>query len=401
MPKLLDILNTVEACDNRNFIQILNQQVTEFIIDAKVQACDRATEVLAEYGIENFQPCEVITEEFLERLNEGEVIIGLENLLENQGFPPHTIRFISRGPAGLTINEYQDVLVWTTPLTGVQVQQNTAQYIRDITANAQTPQVLDEAKKREVEEYYQKQGIQNLTTYFQNKLLEYISSKLKCPPLDVVNRLLTIARNLNKYLTKAQQALAKIEDIARVVSGIVNIISNTIPILKKIVTALDLVGIPVLAATPVIGRLAAILANIARKISQFLIKFEDRIKELAEALCATSSVITFANAGLTLAFAFLQMIEELLKGCIVNEIGDNLELASQFTPSSFDSRQSVSYRGYRLEVRTARDNTTIPLRYAVALDPVGVVVLEGPRSFSSSTQVLIDELKFRIDNQLG
>ena len=95
------------------------------------------------------------------------------------------------------------------------------------------------------------------------------------------------------------------------------------------------------------------------------------------------------------------MIEELLKGCIVNEIGDNLELASQFTPSSFDSRQSVSYRGYRLEVRTARDNTTIPLRYAVALDPVGVVVLEGPRSFSSSTQVLIDELKFRIDNQLG
>ena len=401
MPTLRDTLNSIEACDNRNFIQILNQQVTEAIIEAKIQACERTGEVLSNYGIEDFQPCEVITEEFLERITQGQPIVALENILENQGFPPHLVRFISQGPNALTLDEYQDVLVWTTPLTGVEVQQNTSRYIVDLAANQNTPRLLDEARTREVEEFYQRQGIQNVSQYFQSKLIEYITSKIKCPTLPVVQQLLTIVRNLITFLNRARQILAKIEEIARVVSGIVNVISNTIPILKKIIFGLDTVGIPVLAATPVIGRLAAILANVNRIVSGFLIKYEAQIKELADALCATSSVITFANAGITLAYAFVTMIEELLRGCIPTETAEDLQALSQFVPLSFSRRQAVPYRGYQLEVRTANDGTAIPLRYAVALDPVGVVVLEGPKSFSSSTQVLIDELKFRIDNQLG
>lgn len=41
-----------------------------------------------------------------------------------------------------------------------------------------------------------------------------------------------------------------------------------------------------------------------------------------------------------------------------------------------------------------------PRRYAAALDNEGVEVLTGPKSFSSNTDVLIEEIKFRIDNQL-
>lgn len=41
-----------------------------------------------------------------------------------------------------------------------------------------------------------------------------------------------------------------------------------------------------------------------------------------------------------------------------------------------------------------------PRRFAVAEDLEGVVVLQGPKSFSSSTDILIEELKFRLDNQL-
>ncbi len=39
-------------------------------------------------------------------------------------------------------------------------------------------------------------------------------------------------------------------------------------------------------------------------------------------------------------------------------------------------------------------------RYAVVLNQEGVTVLRGPMSFSSSTRVLVDEIKFRINNQL-
>jgi len=39
-------------------------------------------------------------------------------------------------------------------------------------------------------------------------------------------------------------------------------------------------------------------------------------------------------------------------------------------------------------------------RYAVVINEEGVTVLRGPLSFSSSTRILVDEIKFRINNQL-
>jgi len=45
-------------------------------------------------------------------------------------------------------------------------------------------------------------------------------------------------------------------------------------------------------------------------------------------------------------------------------------------------------------------DTTVPRRVAVAKDNIGVIVLRGQPSFSSDTQILLDELKFRINNQL-
>lgn len=41
-----------------------------------------------------------------------------------------------------------------------------------------------------------------------------------------------------------------------------------------------------------------------------------------------------------------------------------------------------------------------PRRFAVARTPQGGIALKGPKSFSSSTKILLDELKFRLDNQL-
>lgn len=56
---------------------------------------------------------------------------------------------------------------------------------------------------------------------------------------------------------------------------------------------------------------------------------------------------------------------------------------------------------YKLEILIDPDSPDIaPRRFAVAKDSQGVVVLRGPKSFSSSVEILLDEIKFRIDNQL-
>ena len=56
---------------------------------------------------------------------------------------------------------------------------------------------------------------------------------------------------------------------------------------------------------------------------------------------------------------------------------------------------------HTLEIVEDLDSKGIaPKHFAIAKDPSGVTVLKGPKSFSSDVDVLIDEIKFRIDNQL-
>lgn len=56
---------------------------------------------------------------------------------------------------------------------------------------------------------------------------------------------------------------------------------------------------------------------------------------------------------------------------------------------------------YKLKIKLDPKSPQIaPRRFAVAIDKFGVEILKGPKSFSSSTKILLDELKFRLDNQL-
>ena len=56
---------------------------------------------------------------------------------------------------------------------------------------------------------------------------------------------------------------------------------------------------------------------------------------------------------------------------------------------------------YELVIKDDPNSPEIaPRRFAVALDSEGVAVLSGEKSFSSDVEVLLNEIKFRIDNQL-
>ena len=66
------------------------------------------------------------------------------------------------------------------------------------------------------------------------------------------------------------------------------------------------------------------------------------------------------------------------------------------------SDPNYEYKGYKLEIVQDPNSPAIaPRRFAIAKDRRGIVVLKGQPSFSSSVDVLLDEIKFRIDNQLA
>lgn len=57
-----------------------------------------------------------------------------------------------------------------------------------------------------------------------------------------------------------------------------------------------------------------------------------------------------------------------------------------------------SYKGFRFAIiNDIKSTSKYPKRYAIAKGASGVILLKGESSFSSSVQILIDELKFQID----
>lgn len=57
---------------------------------------------------------------------------------------------------------------------------------------------------------------------------------------------------------------------------------------------------------------------------------------------------------------------------------------------------------YELKVKLDPQSPKIaPRRFAIAINPEGVEMFKGQKSFSSSIDILLDEIKFRIDNQLS
>jgi len=56
------------------------------------------------------------------------------------------------------------------------------------------------------------------------------------------------------------------------------------------------------------------------------------------------------------------------------------------------------YRGFVLEVREEQFSPTVSRRRAVALNPQGIVLLQTPLSFTSTPEVLVQQLKLIIDN---
>lgn len=93
---------------------------------------------------------------------------------------------------------------------------------------------------------------------------------------------------------------------------------------------------------------------------------------------------------------FLEQIQQLIK-----EVQPLENTGSEGTPDTDYTYRSVTGKDYTLSIiQDQSKETTVPRRVAVAKDNRGIVVLRGQPSFSSDTQILLDELKFRIDNQL-
>ena len=269
-----------------------------------------------------------------------------------------------------------------------------------------TTSVLSENEAKEVREFYLNQGVGNVVLFLAQSIKDEVSSLLTCPTPDNTQKLVTRITNLARIVNSVKQTITTLQQIVNVTSAIFNLLSRIVDILKRVIIAAQ-PAIIAAALVPFTAGIAAILNKIVGATRSIITKYEPEIEKLDKQICAASGSLTFVVANINVVDAFIRVIDELLRNCIqeLSDSGDALStaVASALTPITGNPRGSgdIEYRGYKIEIRTKASNNTLKQRYAVGIDSNNVIAIEGPLSYSADAEILIEELKYRIDTYLG
>jgi hypothetical protein len=232
-----------------------------------------------------------------------------------------------------------------------------------------------------------------------------------CPDSKELQKIIKIRSTLLNHLTSFEKRVDKFSKIATQLTTVVTIVSA----LVKIITSIP---IPTAIIPPMSGGVGVPL-SVPAKYSNALVKLNKTLDKLLGEALAITAIVASIGPIITSLKNRLTSIDLAIQQCSLGNPADlNQILAtaqppentgSEGTPTDAQGNVDPNYihtsgttgKNYILGIYQDPDSPNIaPRRYATATDNRGIVLLKGPSSFSSSTQVLLDEIKFRIDNQL-
>jgi hypothetical protein len=245
-------------------------------------------------------------------------------------------------------------------------------------------------------------------------LIEYL--KKQCPPPEVIVTLSKKVDTLNTLISKTEK---KIEQYSKVPKLLVPAIIAG----KVIIEILSHMVIPSTIGTPPGPQGGVIVSVPTGKIqsaSNKRVWARKMVETLEDDVIAINDMVNSAKGVFSPLKVLLGKIQSLLDRCAQNPdmsakdrntIIDGLQGAGSNSTgknnrTNFQLEGGLPYTSksgyvYTLSViQEINSQTIIPRRRAIAKDFRGITVLQGPLSFASSEEVLMDEIKFRIDNQL-
>ena len=245
-----------------------------------------------------------------------------------------------------------------------------------------------------------------------NQVLTILSKfSNQCPNAGQIEKIIKIKNNLLKNINALERRVQKLNSVANKLDATINAAKVIIAFIKAIPTPTVLTFIPGQTGGPVIG----VPFSTLTKLSDKLILINKLLDALEADKAGIIGIISGVQATLQSLKGRLVAIDLAIQKCsqdsgelaqIVSAAQPPQNTGSEGAPKTTVGSATVDdsqyqYKGYKLEIVKDPNSPTIaPRRYAIAKDKSGVIVLYGPSSFSSDTQVLLDEIKFRIDNQL-
>lgn len=356
MINFYEIVGSVQPCDGRTLLQKLVYEIVMEVSKKRETLCNNLSETFTEFGLENFSPCSLVNNTTLDQLLEGDTEGVINFLLVQASLPPHTFKILKSGYDSLIEEEKVDIDKY--------LEQKSKNYIRN---------QVEPAIRKEIKEI------------------------IKCPDEQKSRILLTRIENTVQTVNRLQAKLNWLEKHVNPIATTVSALDAAFKATEKVIIGLD---ISIIAQALLPSGAAGLTARTVAKLERFIDNNKDDVSKLDDTLCNAAKAVQFAKTQLSIIQTLLQIVDVLLQNCLIEQ---EETIGNRLTPITFNRpTRQLEYRGYVLEIRTDPSSPSFaPRRFAVALDQVGVVVLQGTPSFSSSTDILIEELKFRIDNHLG
>ena len=240
-----------------------------------------------------------------------------------------------------------------------------------------------------------------------------------CPPKAELEAIIKQKNSITTALTQVQTALTTMVQTGQTVTGIINVTDIAVRVIKNL-------PLPT-AVPPGVG----IPINVINRFTDTLIKLSDLIKVSKGVVSSIAPAVQSLNNDIQTILSALTRLDVLLVGCLeadtvgltdeekedyFTSLGVNLNtldttsspevniaggqaLEDSLAPNSNDP---LIYKDFKLIIDNDKENTlSFPRRRIVATRVTDAVQIVGDYSFSSSTQILVDEIKFKIDKYLS
>jgi len=244
-----------------------------------------------------------------------------------------------------------------------------------------------------------------------NRMLSKFSNQ--CPDnntlVSIINTRNTLLRGVNQFQIKSNKFLTFATNLKRAIQA-----ANIILRLLKVNPTPVAIGTP--PAKDFGGLISAKTSGQLTSLADRLYNIRRLLENLEGDVESIESLVKGVGPSLNNVRSLLESVNDKSQDCIaeqasgatsdelkelLNKIQPLENTGSEGTPSQEYFYTGANGRNYTLAIiQETQGKGPVPRRIAVAKDNLGVIILRGQPSFSSDTKVLLDELKFRIDNQL-
>jgi hypothetical protein len=240
-----------------------------------------------------------------------------------------------------------------------------------------------------------------------------------CPPKAELEAIIRQKNSITTALTQVQTALNTIVQTGQTVTGIINVTDIALRVIKNLPLPTSVppgIGIPI---------------SIINRFTDTLIKLSDLIKTNRGIVASIAPAVQSLNSDIQTILSQLARLDVLLAGCLEQDtigltdeekedyftsLGINLNtldttsdpqvnlVGGQALEDSLapNSNNPLVYKDFQFVLDNDKENKlSFPRRRIVATRVTDNVQIIGNYSFSASTQILVDEVKFKVDKYLS